>query len=211
MDKRIIVPEKTKLGLVWGKLLHEWLELINLYTSNPDDERPDVPYWYGERALTGLLSAAAWRLEDGWALEEFTALRGRETERGSGRGDLWLGVGDTVLTIEAKIHWPERDVSSAIQGIKEKLEVARKQLRNLAPDYQQGIAFSICYVVPWPRINSADSASRNAVALLDQVAEKFAAKNCMVAKYSFRSSPPEDAGRVYPGVALVAREEMWKG
>ncbi|NIM98604.1 MAG: hypothetical protein GTO24_11155 [candidate division Zixibacteria bacterium] len=207
MDERIVVPKETNYAGDWRRLLREWLELIHKYSSTPDD----VPYWYGERALTGLLASAAWRLEDGWALEEITGVRGGEGEEGSGKPDLWLGLGKAKFTIEAKVHWPEKDVASAIQGIKVKLEEAKKQLQQIVAEYQNGNPYSVCYVVPWPRGEGIQSDLREANALLEQVAEKFASEKCVVAKYTFTSSPPVDAGRVYPGVVLVARKENWEG
>ena len=208
MDEGIIVPARSKNASAWRRLLREWINLINQY-STPDNGEIDVPYWYGERALTGLLSAAAWKLKEGWALEEFTAERGTEGGSISGRGDLWCGMGDIVFTIEAKIHWPERDIDSAIQGTKGKLAAANKQLQSLAKDYRQGDPYSVCYVVPWPRRESIQPELHEVLALLNQVAERFASEKCIVAKYSFDASFPEDNGRVYPGVVLVAREEKW--
>ena len=211
MEERIIVHQKAPNALAWRRLLREWFDLINLYISAPDNGERDVPYWYGERALTGLLSAAAWRLEGGWALEEFSAERGGEGGGRSGRGDLWWGIGDAEFTIEAKICWPEKDINSAIQGTKRRLERAKKQLLSLAKEYRQGKPYSVCYVVPWPQIKNFKSSFQEVFVLLDQVAERFASENCIVARYSYGSSPPEYDGRVYPGVALVAREEKWRG
>ncbi len=204
-----MIPQRAKYALPWRRLLNEWMNLLNLYASSSDNGEIDVPYWYGERALTGLLSAAAWRLEHGWALEEFSAERGEEGEHSSGRGDLWCGVGDAIFTIEAKIHWPQLDIESAIKGTKEKLKIAKKQLQSLAIEYKLGDPYSVCYVVPWPRKESIQSASHEVFNLLDQVAEMFAAEGYIVAEYSFDSSPPEYDARVYPGVVFVARQEKW--
>ena len=41
--------------------------------ENYDYPKNDIAYWYGERALTGLLASAAWKVRGGWSLEEFAA------------------------------------------------------------------------------------------------------------------------------------------
>jgi hypothetical protein len=86
----------------WLKLFKAWADLMDRYC---DAEGPDgdVPYWYGERAVTGLLAAAAWHVLGGWSLEEFL---GRRDENAVGRGDAWLGIDDSEYTIEAKATWP---------------------------------------------------------------------------------------------------------
>jgi len=130
------------------------MNLVDLYISSPDNGEIDVPYRYGERALTALLSAAACRLEGGWALEEFSGERGEGVAHSSGRGDLWCGIGEAVFTIEARIHWPQLDIESAIKGRKEKLTIAKKQLQSLAKEYKLGDPYSVCSVVPGPRKES---------------------------------------------------------
>jgi hypothetical protein len=78
----------------WRELLRGWGGLMDRYCEDGED----APYWYGERALTGLLAAAAWQRKAGWSLEEFTGRR----RSGAGRGDAWIGVGADTYTIEAK-------------------------------------------------------------------------------------------------------------
>ncbi len=58
-------------NLGWKGLLREWMRLFREHEGNDED----VAYWYGERALTGLLSAAAWKVQYWWALEEFVGKR----------------------------------------------------------------------------------------------------------------------------------------
>jgi hypothetical protein len=49
----------------WHQLFKALVDRIELY----DDPPRDIGYWYGERALTGFLAAAAWALPGGWSLE----------------------------------------------------------------------------------------------------------------------------------------------
>ncbi len=202
IDKKIIVQKNNIYSEIWHKLLAEWFTLIDIYCSVPDG---DVPYWYGERALTGLLASAAWRLKKGWSLEEFTAERGGDNKTGKGRGDLWLCIEQLEITIEAKVCWPETDLESAITMTKRKLNEAKGQLQNLSEEYRFGSPFSVCYVVPYPRKFNFSNPKK----VLDHITERFAPENCIIGQYAFQDSAPIDSGRVYPGVILVAREEQW--
>src|SRR2546426_9391436 len=65
----------------WESLLRRWSNLITYTTAGEEDDEDDVPYWYGERPLTGLLAAAAWRHRQGWSLEEFAGRRDRKSTR----------------------------------------------------------------------------------------------------------------------------------
>ena len=197
MDERIIVPERGKDTVVWRRLLREWIDLINRYSTFDD-----VPYWYGERALTGLLGAAAWILEHGWALQEFA----EGGDSGLRRGGLWWGVGKAKFTVQAKIDWEARNAGAAIQRIRQRLANAEQELQSLEKNYRWGNPYSVCYVVPWPPVG----AIQEGIAFLDLVTETFASEECIVAKYSLDSSAPKDGGRVYPGVALIAREGKWQ-
>lgn len=206
-DHSVIIPPKSKHGREWNTLLHEWFKLIDRYSDNKE---LDVPYWYGERALTGLLASAAWRKKKGWALEEFSAERGGRSRKRNRRGDLWLGVGDAQFTIEAKIYWPQKDTRSAVKGVKRKLNEAKKQLYCLSTKYQVGLPFSVCYVVPWPRVSDNKSNLTDRNALLEHVAQSFGSENCVVGKYVCQGHPRKHGGRAYPGVLLIARQERWK-
>jgi hypothetical protein len=55
----------------WPRFLRNWTLLIER-CDDPEEAKgrlKDVAYWYGERALTGLLAAAAWQTRGWWALE----------------------------------------------------------------------------------------------------------------------------------------------
>jgi hypothetical protein len=86
----------------WNILLQEWSRCLDDY-DRPTWTQRDVAYWYGGRALNGLLAAAAWRLRgegtrDIWALEEFgEGFRNRQ-------GDMWLAIGSGIFTIRATLQ-----------------------------------------------------------------------------------------------------------
>jgi hypothetical protein len=209
IEKQVNVPEKTIHREMWQKLLDGWTRLIDEYTFYPEQEK-DIPYWYGERALTGLLSAAAWRLPGCWSLEEFTAQRDSENETGAGRGDLWVGCGKAQITIEAKIIWPKLSVETAIEKTKQKLDEARGQLIRLAKKYRCGEPFSVCYIVPELKNYDREFKEFSQLRYFSRIAENFiASKKCVTAKYEFLKSPLEYKNLLYPGVLLIGREEAW--
>ncbi len=175
----------------------------------------DVPYWYGERALTGLLCAAAWKLKDGWGLVEFLAKRKAKKGpiKSNGSGDLWWGVGDAVdtgFTIEAKFYDESIERSTLIEDIEARLGEAARQLKSLDDKYKWGHPYSVCYVV---QCTNREAKIKKCIDRLDKVAKLFASEGCIVAKYSLALSPPEDKDEAlfYPGIVLVARKERGLG
>lgn len=169
----VSVPDSFENSKVWRALLREWIELLHSYsTPNGEGER-DVPYWYGERSLTGLLAAAAWRLKNGWSLEEFSTLRGQEEEARVGWADLWIGIGGESFTVEAKLTWPEGDSESAAERIRERLNEARDQLRAIENAYREGEPFSVCYIVPWPRVRNQGNNMPEAIEQMKEIAQIF--------------------------------------
>jgi len=144
---RVLLEPKTSPSPPLRKVLKKLCHCLKQY----DDPKKDIAYWYGERALTGLLASASWMTRTGWSLEEFTGQRrnGRR-KNGSGKGDLWLGVAGKEYTIEAKVTWPTQvsDVSKWKTTVSKKLLRASNQLDALAPIYRCGKPLAVCYVVP---------------------------------------------------------------
>jgi hypothetical protein len=149
---RLMFYGSSKLrGLGWEPLLHVWSTLLDYY-DNPADSPREVVYWYGERALYGLLAAAAWKLPGGWSLQEVT-WEAAHAQRG--RTDLWLGFEHHQFTIEAKLCWlGTSDIrggqwSKAVQAM---LRQAYAQLRMLPPGYRVGSPVALAFLVPeWCR------------------------------------------------------------
>lgn len=86
----------------------EFLRLVSTYQKR-QGHTLDAPYWYGERALVGLLSIAGWK--KGWTtLEEFGHRKLIGKRHQNGRADLWFGKEKAKSSIyfEAKfaLHKP---------------------------------------------------------------------------------------------------------
>jgi len=89
---RVLLRPKKSPNPTLRKVLKKLCYCLKCY----DDPKNDIAYWYGERAISGLLASAAWMVRDGWSLEEFTGQRKKgRRKNASGKGDLWLGVGNT--------------------------------------------------------------------------------------------------------------------
>ncbi len=191
----------------WANLLRRWGDLMDKYCGlDPDD----APYWYGERALTGLLAAAAWNLPDGWSLEEFTAPRVWGDEPSSGRGDAWIGRGHAWwATLECKCAWVySADLDSAVREVRQRIAEAKDQLIALRKDYRGMHQLAVCYVVPDLADGGPDATPERIQLLFDHLGTHFQ-DYALVAIYR-----PPDQFRHYdkrrcPGVVLVAELFSW--
>ena len=112
----------TKRHKQWSRILRCFGRFLDYYNTPPKD----AAYWYGERALTGLIAAAGWKL-NGWSLEEFTGLRWKGQQEKAAKGDAWVGLGKLDFTIEANVRWPQSTSLNSWQnhvekGIEEDME-----------------------------------------------------------------------------------------
>jgi hypothetical protein len=202
LDLRYLPATWQRQG--WDRLLREWATLLDLYDTTEDGQR-DVAYWYGERALTGLLAPAAWRLQrpQGWSLEEFADPRARGIRARAGRGDLWLGLGRHKFTIEAKVTWPPKMSTVAVDEANLALKRATDQLTQLSKRFCYGKLLALCYVVP---VVSRRTSSHRQIAQLRQLARRLRQGNDFVAIYHPHSPAQEDGHhQEYPGAILTGR------
>ncbi len=194
--------------ITWRDLLRIWERLMDAYT---DPIEPDVPYWYGERALTGLLAAAAWQVSDGWSLEEFLGARQSAEKSGAGRGDLWLGFGrTTAYTAEAKVVWPQENSEAALGQIQAALVRAAGQLCALGDEFRVGTPIALCYVVPDLDASRWSESPAELERLFTSVGDSFAGRETLIATYRPPlAKPPVFKGRCYPGLMLIGRTAEW--
>jgi hypothetical protein len=183
------------------KLFAAMADRIEDYDSPPHD----TGYWYGERALTGFLAAAAWSLPHGWSLEEFTGLRMSGKKNGNGRGDLWVGIDNTSYTIEAKAVWPGGSVENAIKGAEAKINAAASQLRQLHKTYRVGKPLALCYIIPALNTKGKFAGSKSIKDFFTEMPKKLSDSRTAVASLWYEQKPPRHSGHIYPGVVLVAR------
>jgi hypothetical protein len=212
-------PRLRKGG--WARLLRTWATTMDAWCRvNRASGEHDLPYWYGERPLTGLLASAAWTLRGGHALEEFATVRGPIRRAGAGRIDAYIVLNKVWYQIEAKMAWPTdtsaKGTQRAISRVSHALSQAADQLDDVDKTYYGNWGLAVCYVVPgivWPK----RSPKPPAVSLLRDLARRYTQRRMgIVACYT---PPPwanlvdagtkREARRSYPGVLLLARVR-WK-
>lgn len=190
------------------------------------DRLEDVVYWYGERALTGLLAAAAWQTNRYWsAVPEFLGKRNvdprleqkrkrKRSGRRAGRGDLWLSLRvdhlrgtQSCFTVEGKQLDRGYDPTKIPAAINRKLGVARRQLRHLDPVFRSGYPVAACFYIPAIHDRLVDKwyAGRVFETVRDRLVREDP-KNMMVAAvWRPRSLAPVDESWTFPGVLFAAR------
>ena len=178
---------------IFGKLLHE-------YNSSHD-----VAFWYGERALSGLLAAAAWRAKGGWSLEEFSGLRRTGGRQSTGRGDAWIGIGKRTFTVEAKIIWPQGPIDTAISDVRHQLNLAGDQLDSLARVYQEDVPVAVCYVVPELNMDGRHATLDHIKHFFAEVPRKLITSKRCISSFWYKTEPPEYKRKLYPGIIVVAQ------
>ena len=202
-------PRLQRMG--WEALLRAWREVLDETTAwltRNNDRKKDVPYWYGERALTGLLSVASWRVGNR-SLEEFTGerqARGRKDRR-FGRGDLWLDLGSDRFTIEAKVVWP-MGTKGAITAVRDALEAAHNQLGHLKSDFRLGLPMAVCYAVPWLSKDGRSNIPEKVTEIFTRLRDEFKDGRTIVATYQEREPIPGIQEHHFPGLIFIGR--YWK-
>jgi hypothetical protein len=213
MKDQVNVPDEFGDFVIGSDLLHGWLELLDRYEKlellqrrqDPEAE-PDVAYWYGECALTGILAAAAWKPDDGWSLVEYDAKARRSSGKTCACGDLWIGRGACATTVEAKVWWFDGKIATAQKRIEDQLDAARVQLHALKRKYRAGEPVSICYAVPYYKLPEGKTRGESAMAELACWAQS---KGTATAMHLEKTKNAQTKRRAYPGVLLVARRESW--
>lgn len=125
-------------------LLKGWTRLIVEYAETFDEP----PYWCNERADVSILAGAAWRV-GGMCLEEFSAEKGTKSEKWKGRADLFIRLGQTNYSVEAKRLYVSLKPSPSVKGVAESLEAAHRDAvacDDQQADFRIGIAFAVPYV-----------------------------------------------------------------
>jgi len=188
MDKKDFNLKKGAKLRHWSSLLEEWLLLIDRYCRRMKNK--DLPFFYTEKANTGILAAAAWRA--GWiALQEFP----EKKLNGRGFADLWLFPEnkDKGEYIEAKIHWTS-------DNIENNLTDAINDVEKIAKD-KSYIRIGLLFICP-SYAKNIDIEQK-----IGEAIDKASKINSDVIAWSF----PNQARKVwvdkkiYPGIMLIAK------
>ena len=190
-------------GVEWEGLVKAWGEILDRYEVLSADDGRDVAYWHSEDALTALLATAAWQIDAGAGLVQFSTVRRRATpeESGKGFGDAWLRLGQRWYAVEAKLCW-------AAHEIKTSLELAIGDLWSLRPEDRAHGGLALCYCVPSissaPRVDFIKETARDAVRQCPDAE--------FIVAYMPKGSVPrdEDEGYIYPGMVAVGQLVSWE-
>jgi len=156
------------------QVLHTWVDCVKEYAADPVLGRHYVPFSYDERAQVSFLSAAAWRSGQ-MAMEEFRTRKGHE--KGFGRGDLVLKLGDTAVCIEAKRQRTNVEkVTSVLDRTPKRLMRARQDVAivDLAEAEKLRRA-GVVFITPSIKVGRGEALLRHRQALVDRL-EKHAAR-----------------------------------
>ena len=143
----------------------------------------------------------------------------RERVRGkgdAGKGDAWIGYyrsrnQEGNWNVECKVCWVslDKDQEETIHGVLAKLNTAKKQLRNLSPDWRQNEGLAICFLVPSQRKDGKTDGSVAVKKMRDlfrTLKRRSAGRYALVALYR----PPRDKvlidyhSRYSPGLLFLA-------
>ncbi len=139
MQEIIKIGNKVPRRDFWKILLNKWFDIMEDYIEKSKD---DLPYWHSERANTGFLAAAAWKI-GALAIEEYFTKRVYSSKRYNGQCDLWIKYKNFEFSAEAKQLWrKEYDKDSIEQKFKE----SEGQLGSIQDRRTVEDSFCICYL-----------------------------------------------------------------
>jgi hypothetical protein len=180
----------------WSALLKHWHLLIKNYCVFMEDDE-DAPYYYTERANTGVLAGAAWRA--GWiALQEFSI---KKRGKNIGYADLWIRSSnqESGEYIEVKQEW---SLTKANDGLAQAVKDAKKLLVD-----KESMRIGLLFISPaiHEKFESEiDKKIKEAIVSIKQI-------KCDAIAWSFPaiSRTLRGGGRAkhyfYPGVILLAK------
>lgn len=180
----------------WSLLLKEWHLLIKRYCIFMEEDE-DAPYYYTERANTGVLAGAAWKA--GWiALQEFSA---RKRAKSIGFADLWICPNNQEMDeyIEVKQEW---SLTKASDGLSQAVKDAKKLLVD-----KESMRIGLLFISPAIHEKFESEIDRKIKEAIASIKEM----KCDAIAWSFPdiSRMLRGSGRskhyIYPGIILLAK------
>lgn len=125
-------------------ILDQWVRLHEEYIN--ENKSTDCLYWYNERANVSAFAGAVWK-SGGFALEEYSSLKGSEEDRANGRVDLYFSKNNHKAIAEAKMEWLYFSDRTRL-GLQEKIDRVTKRSNSdivnslQANSYELGLGLS---------------------------------------------------------------------
>jgi hypothetical protein len=185
----------------WSELLDRWQELAST------TDAPDVAYWYGERALTGLLSAAV-RQAGGAALQGVAESTDAPARRAPVARTIGMQLPSGVWYAVEADHLPVDQADTAPATATTALGRTRKRLQEQFADYDDyDRVLALCLLAV-----SGGPDPRRAAALVDAVADAVGRSSSDVLLATYSCQPPEAPPRFedtfYPGFVIVGQVDQ---
>ncbi len=196
-----IIPNRK----FWKKLFNKWKHVLQLYIDKVKD---DLPYWHRERANTGFLAEACWKIGAVVVEEYWTQRKGRRGKSKVGSCDLFVKHKDLDFSVEAKQLWPvapgdERN----IKNVEYSLSEAYTQLADNRYTRKGQYLVAICYISPMPILKEKFDSKL----YLGKLRERY--KNEIIIPFFPNINPKRINGKdghKYPGVVLIAKVHKHK-
>lgn len=198
-------------------LLKEWISTVKEYYKISGG---DLCWLYNERASLSTLAGAAWKI--GWgALEEYSTKKlyfkkGADKSHATGRCDLWIAHNSKSFAIEAKHSWQRigSGVKTPNKGAKRKFQAAFKDAGRLQKN-EADARLAVLFVAPsFPRSQLPPGETERAEKATEVINEWIATIKTdfgyEAVAYVFPAATRtcEYDGRIYPGVALIAKQRL---
>ncbi len=134
------------LAKEWKKVLEEYILGSSIVKKDGKNLPNDLPYWHGQKAITGFLAVAAWRIGAIALQESFTERP--EQKNANCHYDLWVKYNNFSFAVEARLLWGNAEYGK--DKIVNEICEAEKQLKTLSNEDKEasGRLFSICYICP---------------------------------------------------------------
>ncbi len=151
----VFTVQGSKKGWNLERLFKKWHDVLARFEN---EDASDLPYWYLERTNVGHLAIAAYEIK-GRPLQEFSMTKGRGSDKGPGRADLYIylppmrgKVRELYVSIEAKQRWSR--IGSKTVDLKRlitrSLKAVKRDCKNLTDkDWHGCHRLGVVFILPY--------------------------------------------------------------
>ncbi len=192
-----------------GAILEKYLELNKSISVAWRLE--EFPWWYNERASTGVLAAAAWKC-NAIAFEEYATdkrhrKRGkRQAKNYTGRNDLYLKIGKREYILEAKNVFPTAfpTPENSLPKIRSVLKQAIHDVKN---NRESGVRkLAAVFVAPRFYLKRMKNRKQAIGKWIDVVSKIRCSARAWIFPNEAIKHAESNGKRLYPGVVLILKE-----
>lgn len=203
------IVENRKGMSHWRPLLKKWVSLNKKYCKML--RGTDAPWIYTERALTGLLCAAAWQCNR-VSLEEFQHPKGhKNSEKRYGRADLYIkGDKANEELVEAKFSWLSLTSSKNLSRAEITMNKAIKDIKDTLGENADIRGIAVSYFPVYMAASSKKDVSEQIVKCIDELRNDGDYHALAWAFPKEYRTVVGDSGKYCPGVILAAKNFAYR-